>query len=86
MVVRADIWRKSDNVTLCQLTSSDEHFNLARTRVKVRDRAGAGTVEMVVEVDRLQTLPITRIGKYVDHLAISEMHAVDAGLRLWLNL
>lgn len=86
VVVRADLWRRSENVTLCQLTGSDQHFNLARSRVKVRDRAGTGTVEMVVEVDRLQTLPLARIGKYVDHLTVAEMRAIDDGLRLWLDL
>lgn len=40
VVVRSDVWRKSDNVTMCQLTESAEQFNLARTRVQVRNREG----------------------------------------------
>lgn len=86
VVVRADVWRKSNNVTMCQLTELAEHFNLTRTRVRLRNREGTGTVQMVVQIDRVQTLPVHRIGQYVDHLTAAEMQAIDRGLRLWLDL
>ncbi|MGH8501578.1 MAG: type II toxin-antitoxin system PemK/MazF family toxin [Gammaproteobacteria bacterium] len=84
VVVRSSRFHKSDNYTVCPISSSDKHFNLVRTYV---DPGMSGLdVRSVVETDRLQTVPGARIGKLVGRLTAAEMQAIDEGLRLWLDL
>jgi len=84
VVVRSSRFQTSENYTVCPISSSDKHFDLVR--VDVAPGVSGLEVRSVVETDRLQTLPVARLGKVVGRLTVAEMEAIDRSLRLWLDL
>lgn len=83
VVVRADCYAQSENVTLCPVTST-----LAGGPLRVRVNPGMSGLEQESEVIpyRITTLPENRIGEYIGRLSKSQLRELDGILRDWLDL
>lgn len=83
LVIRADRYIGSENVTLCPVTST-----LAGGPLRVRVMPGQSGLERESEVVpyRIITLPGRRVGAPIGQLSSTEMRELNAVLRDWLNL
>jgi mRNA-degrading endonuclease toxin of MazEF toxin-antitoxin module len=83
VVVRADRYIDSENVTLCPVTST-----LAGGPLRVRLMPGSSGLERESEIVpyRITTLPGHRVAGPVGHLSSAELRELGAVLRDWLDL
>ena len=83
VVVRANRYAQSDNITLCPITST-----LAGGPLRVRVTPGESGLETESEIlpYRITTLPGHRVGDPIGRLSNSELRAMDCVLRDWLEL
>lgn len=83
VVVRADRYIDSENVTLCPITST-----LAGGPLRVRMSPGPSGLARESEIVpyRVTTLPMNRVGAPIGHLFGAELRELSAVLRDWLDL
>lgn len=84
VIVRHDVYAASDNVTLCPITSILSGSTL-RPRV-ARSKGSGLSSDSEVMVYRVATLPMHRVSDVIGRLTVTEMRAVDAALKRWLDL
>ncbi len=83
VVVRANRYAESENVTLCPLTGT-----LAGGPLRVRVMPGTSGLERESEIlpYRITTLPAHRVGDAIGHLSNTELQEMEAVLQDWLEL
>jgi len=73
------------SVTLCPLTTDLTPARIFRIRIAPGSQAGLRITSDVM-IDKIQTLPRSRIRSRIGHLEDATMRAVDTALRVWLGL
>ena len=73
------------SVTLCPLTTDVQPARIFRVGLKPAPANGL-RVASAIMVDKVQTLPRTRIRSRIGALDVATMRAVDEALRVWLGL
>ncbi|WP_267393293.1 MULTISPECIES: type II toxin-antitoxin system PemK/MazF family toxin [unclassified Sphingomonas] len=86
VVVQSDLFNESHStVTLCPLTSRVGGEALFRVTVSPREQNGL-TAECEVQVDRIASIPRTRLRGVIGHASATRMEQIDQALRRWLML
>ena len=85
IVVRNDLFEGFPTVVLCPITSF--LTGAIPVRIPLPSNARTGLQKpSEVEVDKLQAMHVAKVKQTIGHADESEMLAIDAALRMWLNL
>lgn len=85
LVVQADQYAGHSSVTVALITSTLTDLPDLRLTIAPAPDNGLRAVSQV-QLDRVQTIPNSRVKEVVGHLSPSEMTAVNQGLALFLGL
>ncbi|WP_426163761.1 type II toxin-antitoxin system PemK/MazF family toxin [Sandarakinorhabdus sp. DWP1-3-1] len=86
LIVQSDPFNEFDpSVTVCPLSSHMTGDGLYRIPI-LPDAENALMFESEIEVDKLQSVWLQRLGKPIGRASSDVMVAVDAALRRWLDI
>jgi mRNA interferase MazF len=86
LIVQSDLFNGYHlSVTVCPLTSILTGDHLFRVFVAA-DTVNGLEADSEIEIDKLQAVKSTRIGRFVGTIGEDSMSSIDEALRLWLDL
>jgi mRNA interferase MazF len=86
LIVQSDLFNEyHPSVSVCPITSGLTGDHLFR--VLLNKNAGNGLeADSEIEIDKVQSVKMDRVDKYVGAITDEEIDIVDGALRLWLDL
>jgi mRNA interferase MazF len=85
VIVQSNDFADAGSVTVCGLTSTILPVQRARVTVEPSERNGL-VVRSQLMVDKLTTLPMTKLGRRVGQLADKDMLLLDRAMAVFLGL
>ena len=85
LVVQDDRFDATDSITICPLTSDRTEIPLLR--IQLDPRSGTGLTEpSSIMVDKLTTMPRTKLGQHIGGVSDTEMLALSRAVVVFLGL
>lgn len=85
VIIQEDGFATGDSATLCPLTSDESELSLIRTPIQPTDENGLRARSRVM-VDKVSTVPRTKLGSRIGRLSEADMKRVDTALLTFLGL
>ncbi len=85
VVIQDEIFETSESVTVCGFTSDPTVSELIRIRVRPTNDNGL-LVESSIMVDKITTIPRTKLGRRIGQLGQEEMTALSQAIVVFLGL
>ncbi len=86
LIVQSDLFNDyHPSVSVCPITSSLTGDHLFRILIHRAEGNGL-EADSEIEIDKLQSVRMTKVGQFVGALSGEELDIVDEALRLWLDL
>ncbi|MEJ7743928.1 MAG: type II toxin-antitoxin system PemK/MazF family toxin [Nocardioidaceae bacterium] len=85
LVVQDDRFDATDSITICPLTSDPTEIPLLRIRLEPQPGSGLDQPSSIM-VDKLTTMPRSKLGQYIGGVADTDMHALSRALVVFLGL
>ena len=85
LVVQSDLFSTLDNVVLCLISSELVDAPLLRQALEASARTGLGAQSQVM-IDKMVTVPRTRIGRRIGRVSAETLASVDRALAVFLGV
>lgn len=85
LVVQDDRFDATDSITICPLTSDTTEMPLLRIQLDPGSATGLAQPSSIM-VDKLTTMPRSKLGEHIGHVADTDMLALSRALFVFLGL
>lgn len=85
LVVQDDRFDATDSITICPVTSDPTEIPLLRIRLDPESGSGLAQPSNIM-VDKLTTMPRSRLGQYIGGVSDTDMLALSRALVVFLGL
>ncbi len=85
LIVQSDLFSEHPSITICLLTSHLQPTPLFRYNVEPAPENGLTTVSQV-QIDKVMTLPRTKLGQTIGLLADRQMQEISRLIALWIGI
>ncbi|MSP82185.1 MAG: type II toxin-antitoxin system PemK/MazF family toxin [Alphaproteobacteria bacterium] len=85
VIVQDDHFDATNSITICALTTAPEDVPFARPVVEPNDTNGLRAASSIM-VDKITTVPRSRLGRLIGHLGRSDMVRLDRAMMTFLGL
>lgn len=85
VIVQDNRFNETDSITVCAFTTDDIDAPLFRVQVQPSEATGLNSICWLM-VDKISTVPKTKMGKHIGHLAPEDMVRLNRAMLVFLGI